>query len=68
MTTALQGDRQMTQQVALITGAGSGMGQAYARRLLRHGWSVAGLDINRDGLDAIGQSPKLVKFVVDICA
>lgn len=56
----------MTAKVALITGAGSGMGQAYARRLLRQGWCVAGLDVNRDGLEALGQFPLLVKLVVDL--
>lgn len=56
----------MTQGVALITGAGSGMGQAYARSLLRRDWSVAALDVNRVGLDALGQSPSLVTLPVDV--
>jgi NAD(P)-dependent dehydrogenase (short-subunit alcohol dehydrogenase family) len=59
-------EQHVTQKVALITGAGSGMGQAYARRLLRDGWTVAALDVNREGLDALGQMPGLVTFVVDV--
>ncbi|WP_439599159.1 SDR family NAD(P)-dependent oxidoreductase [Falsiroseomonas sp.] len=35
----------MTQQVALITGAGRGIGLAAARRFLQEGWRVALLDI-----------------------
>ncbi len=56
----------MTQGVALITGAGSGMGQAYARRLLQQAWSVAALDVNRAGLQVLGQSDQLVTLPVDI--
>ena len=39
------------QKLALITGAGGGMGQATVERLSRDGFRVAGTDINADGLD-----------------
>jgi 2-hydroxycyclohexanecarboxyl-CoA dehydrogenase len=39
------------QKLALITGAGGGMGQATVERLSRDGFRVAGTDINADGLE-----------------
>ncbi len=39
-------------QVAVVTGAASGLGFAIAQRLLQEGASVALLDINREGLEA----------------
>lgn len=57
----------MTQlKTALITGAGSGMGQLAARRALDRGWSVAALDINAQGLAALGGSAQLAKLEVDV--
>lgn len=53
-------------RVAFITGAGSGMGQLAARRLLAAGWKVAALDVNRAGLDPLGDAPGLLKLVVDV--
>ncbi|MBK7973197.1 MAG: SDR family NAD(P)-dependent oxidoreductase [Deltaproteobacteria bacterium] len=40
-----------TGKVALITGAGSGMGQLAAQNLARAGASVAALDIDEAGLE-----------------
>lgn len=57
----------MTDKILFITGAGSGMGQLAARRALQDGWKVAAVDIDRAGLDAIGDSTKLLKLVVDVC-
>jgi NADP-dependent 3-hydroxy acid dehydrogenase YdfG len=56
----------MTSKVLFITGAGSGLGQMAARRALDDGWSVAAVDVNRAGLDALGNSPKLLKLALDI--
>lgn len=39
-------------KVALITGAGSGMGQVAARRLVARGVKVVGVDLNAQGLEA----------------
>ncbi|MGB1562859.1 MAG: SDR family NAD(P)-dependent oxidoreductase [Sinimarinibacterium flocculans] len=58
----MAGDRD----VAFITGAGSGMGQLCARRLLQQGWSVAAVDIDTAGLDQLGTSPQLLKLVCDV--
>jgi NADP-dependent 3-hydroxy acid dehydrogenase YdfG len=38
-------------QTAVITGAGSGIGRAFAQRLARHGCPVAIVDWNEDGLE-----------------
>lgn len=43
-------DQERRKSVA-VTGAASGIGQAAARRLLRLGWTVFGLDSARAGLD-----------------
>jgi NAD(P)-dependent dehydrogenase (short-subunit alcohol dehydrogenase family) len=56
----------MTNKVLFITGAGSGMGQLSAKRALGDGWSVAAVDVDRAGLDALGESPNLLKLVVDV--
>jgi NAD(P)-dependent dehydrogenase (short-subunit alcohol dehydrogenase family) len=43
-----------TGKVAAITGAASGIGQAASRRLLEAGWTVFGLDLAEDRLNAVG--------------
>lgn len=48
----------MTKRVALITGAGGGMGEACARRLARNGMSVGVLDINGDNAAKVAQAIK----------
>ena len=56
------------QKLALITGAGGGMGQATVERLSQDGFRVAGTDINADGLDtAIATAVTEAKgFVCDL--
>lgn len=56
----------MAARVLFITGAGSGMGQLSAQRALAEGWSVAAVDVNRAGLDLLGDSPRLLKLPLDI--
>ena len=54
-------------QVAVITGGGSGMGQAWARRLAKDGATVAILDVNEAGMAETAASASNIKpYVVDI--
>ena len=39
--------------IAAVTGAASGIGQATCRRLLEAGWTVFGLDVAKDRLQAV---------------
>lgn len=56
----------MSKKVLFITGAGSGMGQMAAKRALEAGWSVAAVDVNQTGLDALGDGPNLLKLPLDV--
>lgn len=57
----------MAGQVLFITGAGSGIGQLSAKRALQSGWKVAAVDVNQQGLDALGaNSDSLLKLPCDI--
>ena len=54
-------------QVAVITGGGSGMGQAWARRLAKDGATVAILDVNEAGMAETAASASNIKpYFVDI--
>ena len=44
---------QFTEKVAIVTGAGGGIGQAYAEALAREGAAVVVADINTDGADRV---------------
>ncbi len=58
----------MKVDLAIITGAASGIGQACAERFVDEGWIVAALDQNRDRLAALGAQlgDGLLGFPVDI--
>lgn len=56
----------MSKRVMLITGAGSGLGRLTAQQALAAGWKVAALDLNREGLDALGDSSDLLKITIDV--
>lgn len=54
-------------KIALITGAGSGMGQLAARNMAKAGVTVAALDINQAGLAQTAEGlPNIRTWVVDI--
>lgn len=64
---------RFTDRRALITGAGSGIGQATVLRLLAEGATVVAADVARSGLDdtvsratAAGQADRLTTVLVDI--
>lgn len=45
-----------TRRACVVTGAADGIGRAITERLLADGWSVVGIDVNRDRLDLVAQS------------
>jgi len=47
-------------KVALLTGAGSGIGRATALRLAQEGATIVGCDVNREGLDGTLQAIRAV--------
>ncbi len=58
MTNGPQGvafDMDNTTRLALVTGAASGMGRIYARRLASRGVTVAAMDVNDNGLAETAQ-------------
>lgn len=53
MTSEMQLSRSISGRVAIVTGAGSGMGWATTQLLVDQGARVIAVDRNRDGLDAL---------------
>jgi NAD(P)-dependent dehydrogenase (short-subunit alcohol dehydrogenase family)/rhamnose utilization protein RhaD (predicted bifunctional aldolase and dehydrogenase) len=61
--------RRLSGRVALVTGAGSGLGKGISLGLLGAGATIIGLDVDRGALDefALAQSPgKVVPIVCDV--
>lgn len=50
----------MDAPVALITGAGGGMGRAIARRFARGGWRIAATDLDEARLDVLAREVELL--------
>lgn len=57
----------MSPGVALITGAGSGIGRLYALLLLDKGWQVAAADVSADALGAFRDRERSLPLIVDVC-
>ncbi len=56
-----------TPQVALVTGAASGMGRITAQRLAQQGCKVAVLDVNENALNELaGESDNIKPYVCDV--
>ena len=51
-------------KIALVTGAGQGIGRAIAERFLKDGFSVVAVDRNQAGLDTL----KATSMVLDVTA
>jgi NAD(P)-dependent dehydrogenase (short-subunit alcohol dehydrogenase family) len=54
----------MTTAVALVTGAGSGMGRSTAEAFLAQGWTVLGMDVAP--VDPEGTDDRLIPVAVDV--
>ena len=57
---------ELAGRVALVTGAGSGMGRATARRLVDEGMSVCAVDINGDAVAAVAEPLGALAVTCDV--
>jgi NAD(P)-dependent dehydrogenase (short-subunit alcohol dehydrogenase family) len=56
----------MTKKIALVTGAGGGLGHATVERLVANGWKVFAADISKDLLRTSMHDPDVVPVVMDV--
>ena len=56
----------MTKKIALVTGAGGGLGHATVERLVANGWKVFAADISKDLLRTSIHDPDVVPVVMDV--
>jgi len=56
----------MTKKIALVTGAGGGLGHATVERLVANGWKVFAADISKDLLRSSMHDPDVVSVVMDV--
>ena len=64
---ALSTDPGLQNKIAVVTGAGSGMGLATVRAFIREGATVYALDISQDNLDReLGDQPQVTAIALDI--
>jgi NAD(P)-dependent dehydrogenase (short-subunit alcohol dehydrogenase family) len=57
---------ELKGRVALVTGAGSGMGRATVRRLADEGMEVCGLDVNADAVRAVADEVDGLAITCDV--
>ena len=56
----------MIKKIALVTGAGGGLGHATVERLVANGWKVFAADISKDLLRTSMHDPDVVPVVMDV--
>lgn len=56
----------MTKKMALVTGAGGGLGHATVERLVMDGWQVFAADISQEMLRASTHDPDVVPILMDV--